>query len=203
MGGSGVKRRIEKVHSSTRIASNVDSDVIYEFLHVRLEGGENAVVLQMVSTQQPGMAVPARIPMRDLKEVEEALLIFMEAVRKKGGDVTSLERAYFTMPAPPKREEEHAVFRADPKGGKPLPPPSSDLGDILISAGPRKGYLDPKAASAAASGAGAAAGAHHKPADEPPPKVMSFTLSKPPTVEEIIRELQADMKRLVVVARKE
>jgi len=196
-----VKRRIEKVHSSTRIGSNVDSDVIYEFLHVRLEGGENAVVLQMVSSQQPGMAVPPRIPMRDLKEVEEALLIFMEAVRKKSGDVTSLERAYFTMPSRPKAEEEHAVFRADPAGGKPLAPPASDYGQILISSGPRKGYLDPKAA--AASGAGAGAGAHHTPADEPPPKVMSFTLSKPPTVEEIIRELQADMKRLVVVARKE
>jgi hypothetical protein len=165
-----VKRRIEKIHSSTRIGSNLDPDVIYEFLHVRLEGGDDAVVIQMVSAAQPGVAVPPRIPMRDLKEVEEALLIFMEAVRKKSGDVTHLERALFTMGVPQPREEEHAVFRSDPAGSKPLEAPASDLGQILISSGPRKGYYDPKSAtSAAAAGAGAAAGvSHSKPAEEPP-----------------------------------
>lgn len=195
-----MKGRIEKIHSSTRVGSSLDSELVYEFLHVRLEGGEDAVVIQMAHASQPGSAMAPRIPLRDLKEVEEALLIFMESVRQKSGDVTSLERAFFTMGVSPRRaaEEEHAVFRADPTGAKPLAAPVSDVGQILISSGPRKGYYDPKAAAAAA-GAPAAG----KPQEEPPPKVIAFTLAHPPTVEEIVKELQADMKRLVVVARKE
>ena len=204
-----MKRRIEKIHSSTRVGSLVDPDILYEFQHVRLEGGEDAVVVQMLSQMQPGVAVPARIPMRDLKEVEENLLIFMEAVRKKSGDVTSLERAFFTLGVAPRAEEEHAVFRSDP--GSTSKPPTTTSGEILISSGPRKGYYDPKAAppgaapaSVAATGAGAAAGGRAtKRPDEPPPKVISFTLSHPPTIEQIVTELQADMRRLVVVARKE
>jgi hypothetical protein len=200
-----VKPRIEKIHSSTRIGSNLDPDLLFEFQHVRLEGGEDAVVIQMVTLSQPGVVMPARIPLKDLKEVEEALLIFMEGVRKKSGDETSLERAFFTLGVPgvPAREEEHAVFRSDPPGTKPSAVPQSDLGQILISSGPRKGYYDPKAASKAGAGPAAAGGPASKPAEGAPPKVISFTLAHPPTVEDIIRELQADMKRLVVVARKE
>ncbi len=202
LGANAVKGRIEKIHSSTRVGSSLDSELVYEFLHVRLEGGEDAVVIQMAHSAQPGSAMAPRIPLRDLKEVEEALLIFMESVRKKSGDVTSLERAFFTMGVSTARrvEEEHAVFRADPTGAKPLAAPTSDVGQMLISAGPRKGYYDPKAAAAAA---GAGAASTGKPQEEPPPKVMAFTLAHPPTVEEIVKELQADMKRLVVVARKE
>jgi len=199
-----VKRRIEKIHSSTRIGSNLDANVLYEFLHVRLEGGEDAVVIQMVSANQPAVAMPPRIPMRDLKEVEEGLLIFMEAVRKKSGDVTSLERAFFTMGAPGGRDEEHAVFRSEPQMPAGSRPPTTQ-NEILISSGPRKGYYDPKAAAAAAAatGAGAAAGVRTPPSNEPVPKVIAFTLAHPPTVDDIVRELQADMKRLVVVTRKE
>jgi len=200
-----LKRRIEKVHSSTRIGSSLGPDMVYEFLHVRLEGGEDAVVMQMVSQSQPGVAIPPRIPLKDLKEVEEGLLIFMEGVRKKTGDVTSLERAFFTLGGAPTKEEEHAVFRSDPGGDKPAGRSPTTSNEILISSGPRKGYYDPnKAASVAAAGAGAAAGGRSSPPHtEPPPKVMAFTLAQPPTVEEIVRELQVDMKRLVIVARKE
>src|SRR6185503_9668751 len=174
--GATVKRRIEKVHSSTRIGSSLGPDTVYEFLHVRLEGGEDAVVMQMVSQSQPGVAIPPRIPIKDLKEVEEGLLIFMEGVRKKTGDVTSLERAFFTMGLPPAaKEEEHAVFRSDPGGDKPAGRSPTTSNEILISSGPRKGYYDPnKAASVAAAGAGAAAGGRSSaPHTEPPPKVMA------------------------------
>src|SRR5688572_12330147 len=158
-----MKRAIEKVHSSQRIGSNIDPDILYEFLHVRLQGGEDAVVIQMVSASQPAIALPARIPIKDLKEVEEALLIFMEGVRKKAGDVTSLERAFFTLgvPSMSRTEEEHAVFRDDPAGPKSGARPPTTTSEILISSGPRKGYYDPNkaaAASAAATGAGAVAG---------------------------------------------
>jgi hypothetical protein len=203
-----MKRRIEKVHSSQRIGSTVDPDALYEFLHVRLEGGEDAVVIQMVSASQPAIALPARIPIKDLKDVEEALLVFMEGVRKKAGDVTSLERAFFTLgvPSMSRAEEEHAVFRDDPSGPKSGARPPTTTSEILISSGPRKGYYDPNkaaAASAAATGAGAVAGSRGPQLEEPPPKVIAFTLAHPPTVEDLIKELQADMKRLVVVARKE
>ena len=198
-----MKGRIEKVYSSTRIGSSLDSDLNYEFLHVRLEGGQDAVVIQMVRASQPGGSMPPRIPLKDLKQVEEALLIFMEGVRKKSGDVTSLEQAFFTMPVPGIRPptEEHAVFRSEPAGNPKAGgyTPSPESAGILISSGPRKAYYDPKAAAAAA----AAGGAKAPPPAEIPPKVMVFTLAQPPTVEEVVKELQADMKRLVVVARKE
>jgi hypothetical protein len=200
-----VKGRIEKIYTSTRIGSSLDHDLSYEFLHVRLEGGEDAVVIQMVRASQPGGAMPPRIPLKDLKLVEEALLIFMEGVRKKSGDVTSLEQAFFTMGVPgiKSHEEEHAVFRAEPAGSKQASRPSPESEGILISSGPRKGFYDPKAAAAAAAEARAASGEGKPSPEEPPPKVMVFTLAHPPTVEEVVKELQADMKRLVVVARKE
>jgi len=207
-------RRVEKVHNRQRIGSSLDPDLFYEFLHVRMEGGEDIVVVQMVRGSAPGSALPARIPLKDLKDVEEELILFMDGVRRRTGD-SAMTRAFFTMGGKPP-EEEHAVFRDTPAGSpKTASRPVAEVGGIAISAGPRKMGYDPRMVAAAA-------GSERAPAPSPSPsstpsmpaagsgppspvsyKILGFSLSQPPTVEIVVREIQEDMKRLLVVARRE
>ncbi|HTF57676.1 MAG TPA: hypothetical protein VK661_10625 [Planctomycetota bacterium] len=203
------ERRVEKVHNRQRIGSSLDPDLFYEFLHVRMEGGEDIVVIQMVRGSAPGSALPARIPLKDLKDVEEELILFMDGVRRRTGDST-MTRAFFTMggKAP---EEEHAVFRPPPKGTpQTASRPVAEVGGMVISAGPRKMGYDPRLVAAAAGSERAPASTPSMPAAVPPGpsgpvtyKILGFSLTQPPTVEVIVREIQSDMKRLVVVARRE
>ncbi|HEY3225475.1 MAG TPA: hypothetical protein VGK61_00605 [Planctomycetota bacterium] len=203
--------RVEKIHNRQRIGSSLDPDLFYEFLHVRMEGGEDIVVIQMVRGSAPGSALPARIPLKDLKDVEEELILFMDGVRRRTGDST-MTRAYFTMGGKPP-EEEHAVFRPGPAAPAASGPAVAEVGGLAISAGPRKMGFDPRmVAAAAGSERGPAstpsmpAPSRGGPAGPPGPvtyKILGFTLSQPPTVEVVVREIQADMKRLVVVARRE
>jgi len=202
-------RRVEKVHNRQRIGSSLDPDLFYEFLHVRMEGGEDIVVVQMVRGSAPGSALPARIPLKDLKDVEEELILFMDGVRRRTGDST-MTRAFFTMGGKPP-EEEHAVFRDTPAGSpKASSRPVAEVGGIAISAGPRKMGYDPRMVAAAAGSERAPASTPSMPAagSGGPPQpvtyfILGFSLSQPPTVEIVVREIQSDMKRLVVVARRE
>jgi hypothetical protein len=216
---------VVKVHSSQRIASAHGADIFYEILHVKLEGGQDAVMIQMVRASNPNVALTPQIHVKDLRQVEEDFLIFMDRVRAKTGDSTTFSRTFFTI----EPEVEPAVFRDDPSGAAV---PADLSGAILnLAPGPKKSSFalgadgevlaaptkpgekpKPKPKHIAAPAPAPAAPAPLRPATPAPApaapprptyKIVSFTLGEPPTKDGILKELISDTGQLVVVARKE
>src|SRR5882672_9746941 len=87
---------LARIYSSERIASSHGPDIFYEIVHAHAKHeptspeGTDVVILRMVQGDRPAEAMAPEIHVKDLMEVEERFLVFMDRVRKKSGDTTQM-----------------------------------------------------------------------------------------------------------------